>query len=210
MTETTLCFIDTETTGLDPDHHEIWEVALIKRYGEGPRIGEEDSYVWQLPVDLAEADPIALNIGRFHDRRWPQAYPDQPAESADEGLSGERVVHPDNMWLWAKEFVALTRGAHLVGNVVSFDAERLWKLLRKHGQCPMWHYHLIDVEALVAGFMQGRADPDGMRSGDAMPPWDSDRLAAAVGVKISDEDRHTALGDARWARDLYDAVMGTR
>lgn len=28
---TVLAFVDTETTGLDPDRHEIWEVALIVR-----------------------------------------------------------------------------------------------------------------------------------------------------------------------------------
>jgi len=27
-----VCFVDTETTGLDPDRHEIWEVGLITRW----------------------------------------------------------------------------------------------------------------------------------------------------------------------------------
>ena len=39
-------------------------------------------------------------------------------------------------------------------------------------------------------------------------PWKSDDLSAALGIKVSDEDRHTALGDARWARAIYDAVTG--
>jgi hypothetical protein len=54
-----LAFIDTETTGLDPDRHEIWEIALIV---------DDQEYQWFLPVDLGKADPIALNIGRFHER----------------------------------------------------------------------------------------------------------------------------------------------
>ena len=37
-------------------------------------------------------------------------------------------------------------------------------------------------------------------------PWKSDDLSAALGVTVSDEDRHTALGDAKWARAIYDAV----
>jgi hypothetical protein len=41
-------------------------------------------------------------------------------------------------------------------------------------------------------------------------PWSPEALSEAVGVPVvAAEDRHTALGDARWARDMYDAVMGT-
>lgn len=191
MTNATLCFIDCETTGLDPDRHEIWEVGMIHRN----EAGHDLEYVWQLPVDLAAADPIALNIGRFHDRRWPQGNHGGGLKGVrEEGIS--LAVSPDDMEEWADRFVSLTRGAHLVGNVVSFDAERLWKLLRKHGQCPMWHYHLIDVEAMTAGLM------------GFGPPWSSDELSQAVGVeKPSGDELHTALGDARWARDLYDAVL---
>jgi hypothetical protein len=40
------------------------------------------------------------------------------------------------------------------------------------------------------------------------PPWDSDQLMEAIGVPVpSDEQRHTALGDAQWAMATYDAVM---
>lgn len=56
---TALAFVDTETTGLDPDFHEIWEVGLI--------VNDEER-LWQLPVDLKRADPKALEIGRFHER----------------------------------------------------------------------------------------------------------------------------------------------
>jgi len=41
--------------------------------------------------------------------------------------------------------------------------------------------------------------------------WDLEGSVAnaqALGVKISEEDRHTALGDAKFARAIYDAVMG--
>ena len=58
----TLAFIDTETTGLVPDRHTIWEVALITPAG--------DEHVWQFPVDEMAADPFALNIGRYWERHW--------------------------------------------------------------------------------------------------------------------------------------------
>lgn len=178
---TRLAFVDTETTGLDPDRHEIWEVGLIVREDDGA----EHEHSWQLPVDLGRADPMALNIGRFHDRR---------ARGDDVDLAN-----------FAAEFVRWTHGAHLVGAVVSFDADRLWRLLRRLGQCPMWHYHLIDVEAFAAGWIMG--------SGPAIevgrPPWSSADLSKTVGVDPDLFDRHTALGDARWAKAIYDAVMGS-
>lgn len=61
---TTLAFIDTETTGLDPVRHEIWEVGMILRGDDWRR-----EYVWQLPVDLGRADVIAMNIGGIRQRR---------------------------------------------------------------------------------------------------------------------------------------------
>jgi DNA polymerase III epsilon subunit-like protein len=39
------------------------------------------------------------------------------------------------------------------------------------------------------------------------PPWNFDAMLAVFGLQYAEEDRHTALGDARMARDLYDAVL---
>jgi DNA polymerase III epsilon subunit-like protein len=170
-----VCFVDTETTGLDPDRHEIWEVGLIEVDGR--------EHHWFLPVDLGRADPYALKIGRFYDR--------YPKASSLHRLS-----------TFARKFAQLTAGKHLVGAVISFDEERLRKLLKANGACPDWHYHLIDVEALAVGAIAANADP-----GLVTPPWHSDELTAALGVTVPVEDKHTALGDARWAAAIYHAVM---
>jgi hypothetical protein len=71
------------------------------------------------------------------------------------------------------------------------------RLLHRNGVLHRWHYHLVDVEALAAGSL------------GIEPPWKSDDLAAALDITVAGEDRHTALGDARWARAIYDAVMGS-
>ncbi|HEV2071061.1 MAG TPA: hypothetical protein VGR26_14825 [Acidimicrobiales bacterium] len=128
-----LAFVDTETTGLDPVRHQVWEVGLILRWENGDELERS----WQLPVDLARADPMGLEVGRFHDRRLPAGQ-----------WTGLRA--------FAHEFAILTLGARLVGAVISFDEERLRRLLRANGECPMWHYHLVDVEALAAGWLAGR------------------------------------------------------
>lgn len=178
---TKLAFVDTETTGLNPERHEIWEVALVLREDHAPetdaRTSTTTEHVWQLDVDLGRADLIALNVGHFQERR----------------ASREALTYTPH---FLEDFIDLTWGAHLVGAVPSFDAERLERLARRHGFCPGWHYHLVDVEAVAAGALGFR------------PPWKSEELSGSLGVAVpSGEDRHTALGDARWARDLYDTAI---
>lgn len=182
-----VCFVDCETTGLDPDRHEIWEVGLIA--DEGTANGGWTERRWLLPVDLGRADPIALRIGGFHERH--------PQGDDYEPVSGQLSRgESDAVGPFAQAFARLTRGAHLVGAVVSFDEERLRRLLRANGACPEWHYHLVDVEALAAGKL-------GIR-----PPWNSETLSLAVGVDPAEFARHAALGDARWAKAIYEAVIG--
>lgn len=203
----TVCFLDTETTGLDPDQHEIWEVALIV---------DDEEYLWQLPVDLGRADARALDVGRFHERRQKPASESSTAELALDGRD-EFVVPAMSLGRWCHQFARLTWGRHLVGAVVSFDEERLRRLLRANHACPGWHYHLIDVEALAVGAVGERArlvqaHPECFGNIEITPlldlPWDSRELSRAVGVDPDQFDKHTALGDARWAKAIYEACTG--
>ncbi|HET8684995.1 MAG TPA: hypothetical protein VFM54_24445 [Micromonosporaceae bacterium] len=185
-----LVFVDTETTSLRPDRR-AWEVGLIVR--DDAEGGQDDEYRWLVAgrdLDLGNADPFALRIGRFHQRH----------PEFGQSWTGDPAPMPERQVLFMVE--RLTRGAHLVGNIVSFDAEVLGARMRAHGILPSWHYHLIDIEAMVVGYLCARGERPGL-------PWDSEALSSAVGVAPTPEwERHTALGDARWARDLYDAVAG--
>lgn len=178
-----LAFLDTETTGLSPDEHEIWDVGLIVVFEDD--VVEE--HQWFLPVDLGRADAAALRIGRFHERH-PHGHDHRP----------NPLEYITDLGDFANDFADRTRDAHLVGNVVSFDEERLRKLLRFNGACPEWHYHIVDTEALIAGKF------------GIEPPWDSEELSRMVEVDPYGFDRHTAMGDARWARAEYEAVMNRK
>ena len=214
---TALAFLDIETTSLarpfSTTPSEVWEVGLIVR-GENDLGRYEVERSWLLPVTLEHADTVSLDIGRFHDRH-PQG----------DRYEGDAAATPTDEFV--REFVDLVDGCHLVGNVVSFDEERLAAILLGHHFTAMpWHYHLIDVEALAAGYLRGLhdvvveygipvADPDSYGAtvvrqaiNHAQPRWNSEDLSAALGVTVpNDTDRHTALGDARWAKATYDAVM---
>jgi oligoribonuclease (3'-5' exoribonuclease) len=167
-----LAFVDIETTGLQPEIHDIFEIALIVRDG---RKSEEHS--WWLPVDLGTAEPDALRLTQYYQRK------------AVAGKEADPLVV-------AEHVASLTAGAHLVGLSPAFDARFLERFLRRYGVRHAWHYHLVDVEALAAGKL-GLEPP---WSSDDL----SQRIGVEP---PSAAERHSALGDIRWTARLYDAVM---
>ena len=186
---TPLCFIDTETTGVHPDRR-VWEVAMIRR----DNVGQRELVLQVDDIDLSGADPFGLKVGGFYERA--HGYGDS---------GGARAIPEDGVAWYVEQW---TRGAHLVGVVPNFDADCLDKMLRRHRMIPAWHYHLIDVEAMAVGWLNARVAAGETFAKEAFtPPWKSDDLSRDCGVEPpSDDDRHTALGDARWAMRWYDAM----
>ena len=187
MAEVPLVFCDTETTSLRrpyrPAGRRIWEIGMIRREPDGT---EREKALLITDVDLRDADPYSLQVGRFHER-----HPFGNQRPSSDLLGGQLVTEEKAASLVNR----LTHGTHLIGAVATFEDLGFEDLLYRHGLSPGWHYHTPDVEALAAGKL-------GLE-----PPWDSEELCAKLGVTVSDEDKHTALGDARWAKALYDAVM---
>ncbi len=180
-----LVFLDCETTGLDPTRHEVYELGLIVEGTDGV----EEAKHWWFEIDLKRADSEALRMSGFYER-----YPAQDPNRDPNLLAEPLDIYPAAEA--APAIARMTAGAHLVGVNPAFDATFLGALLRSAGQVPAWEYHLVDVLPLVAGRMRMR------------PPWSSRELSAEIGVEPPGlEDRHTALGDARWAKRMYDAVM---
>jgi DNA polymerase III epsilon subunit-like protein len=188
---TKLCFIDTETTGLDRKRRRIWDFACIVREPDSDG-GVDVEHQFFIDVSLKNADPFALNIGHFWER-FP-GWQARGQEGATEARRNGTLVSP---WDAAKRIAQLTAGAVLIGAVPSFDEESFAALLRKTGLVGRYDYHLVDVETFAAGYL-------GLE-----PPWKNDVINKAAGIQIPEEDRHTALGDARGVRDLYDKIVGS-
>jgi DNA polymerase III epsilon subunit-like protein len=187
---TRICFIDTETTSLRPDRR-AWDIGIISRE-PGGRDVEHGWFIDGRDLDLGNADPMALKIGRFYER-----HPHYRLDRESTGTDTESEY--DALRLTE----AITRGAHLVGAVPNFDADVLSARMRANGICPSWHYHLQDFETLIVGYLRGRGEPA------PSLPWKSDELSQLIGIEPPGDDyRHTALGDARWAARVWDAVMG--
>lgn len=197
MSTVPIVAIDTETTGLHTDKR-VWEVAMIRRDDDG----ERELLLQVRDVDLSNADGYGLKVGGFYDRhvqyapRWKDG-----GDRADViATSEESVARCVEQW---------TRGAHLVGVNPAFDAGCLDPMLRRHGLLPAWHYHLVDVGAMAMGYLHGCEQSFELSEGPPTLPWKSDALGAALDVEpASEADRHTALGDARWALRMWDAMTG--
>ena len=144
-----------------------------------------DSYtttVMVTPAELAVADPTSLEIGRWKDRGWGSVIHPGRAVAGIDALCGP---HEGN-----KPF--------LVGTVPSFDDRRVGDMMMRCGVTPRWHYYLIDVGTLVAGYLAATSSE--------RPMHNSDALSMAVGVDPGDFDRHTAEGDVAWVIAQYVAV----
>lgn len=189
-----LLFGDCETTGLDVRRHHVWEIAVIIR-----EPGEEDvEIVWQVRPDLAEAEPKALEVNGFAERF---VVPDGwDACRVEDGIA----CMPLEMDELITELQHLTHKGVLIGSNPAFDDRFLTALVQDHRQEPGWHYRPDDVVAMAAGWLYAHGGHEALAR-----PWRSYEISEAVGVpRPAPEVAHTALGDCRWARDLYDAVTG--
>lgn len=178
-----ICAIDCETTSLGPDR-EAWEWAIIRRDDDGTQ-----DYRWFQDVDLAKADPKSLEIGGFY-RRHPNGRflsGTDDAHYSDQEMAAT-ALPPD--WI-----VRITHGATIIGAVPSFDTHVLERQLRRDGYQPTWHHRLRCVETLTAGHL-GR-EVGGLKA-----------CAEALGIDFPEDQQHTALGDARVALAIYDAILG--
>lgn len=167
---TVLCFIDTETTGLNPDQHQAYEVCWWREDADAPTTGI-------LPHDLCGADENALEIGGYHSRGFTP------------GRGTER-----------RELRATLRtaldGVTLVGSNPAFDAS----FLRKTLGCAPWHHRLINV-AEGGMWVFGWDRPQGLATV-------ADRCRQE-GFDVPEPD-HTAGGDVRTTRAVYEALRAIR
>ena len=178
-----LVFLDTETHGLHK-YAPIWEVAAVRRNADGTR---EELHMF-----------VKHDRNNVHLASLPSQFSDDYYARYDDDAALTVYDAACNI----KEFCHSR--PTLIGAVPSFDAERISRqFLEPLGIAEPWHYHLIDVENIVVGYLaaSGELSP---------PPWSSDELSKAVGVCAEDYPRHTAMGDVRWTMAQWDAVFGDR
>lgn len=119
-----LCFIDCETTGLDPSVHEAIEWAVVRVNKDGTTTSIE---MRVKPNHIERADSKALEINGYTEEAWVSAASEQEAVSA---------------------LAQVCRGAALVGHSVGFDERFLRAAFTRCGVAPTWGL-VIDTLSLA-------------------------------------------------------------
>lgn len=182
-----VAFIDIETTGLHPDMCDIWEIAII--------VDDIEHIFHPQVARSAHIDEWVRKNTRFTE------------------YGSLRDIEPQ--WVVMDKVHDLLKGRHLIGACPWFDSERLHRMWRTYhpegnvleGHSHPWHYHLIDIESLVIGYVTGsdlRSDfPVGL-------PWKSEEVLSLLDIEPQDiETRHTAIGDCRYVKKIFEAIYLT-
>ena len=127
MKPRTLAFLDLETTGLDPERHEILDIGVIRVRGDTlAEITHTDVRV--RPERLANACPQALAISGYSERGW------RHAAALREAL------------IWISPYL---KGASLAGHNVAFDRAFLDAAWERTGITPpAMDHHSLDTMML--------------------------------------------------------------
>jgi hypothetical protein len=110
---------------------------------------------------------------------------------------------PEERWPRKRAAIGIAEflgDAVMVGAVPTFDSLHLTALLYRYGVLAPHLYTVIDVEALAAGYLTATGQ-------HVRVPLNGERLSRDLGVDPSRYERHTAVGDVKWVRDLYDRMM---
>lgn len=174
-----LAFLDCETLGLNAALHPVWELAIIT---------DGNEYHWFVAVDDIDkryADPEALAINGFEERY------------------DRAVAIPD--YKLVPELAELLAGKVIVGANPHFDLHRIEPWFEMVGRTPPWHYRPVCIESVLYGVNRGWATGIDL-TGEAIPvPWRAlDLYGKVTGLAQPEEARHTALGDARFVRSLWE------
>lgn len=178
-------YCDTETTGTHFARRP-WEIALIRcEPGQDPR--ELLVYIDVRDIDLAHAQPQALEIGRFEQR-----HPQRNGTLPEGALLVREKAAAELVRDW-------TAGSHIYGVATSFDTETLSAVLRRHRMEAPWHFLPECMIVMSKGYL---------RALGITPVRSSDGISRQCGVEPPvGLDRHSALGDARWTRRWHEQLI---
>ncbi len=180
MKPTTFAFIDTETTGLNAERHEIIEVAgiIVRITNPADSASYEvlDQFEYRIkPERIGDADPLSLKINHYDPSAWGDALP------------LEEVMH---------RIGEKTEGAVMVGHNVAFDAGFLEKAFQKTGILNRMHYHKLDTISMAYALLHGNKEVDHLSL-----------RALCDYFEIEQSAQHEALADVQATLALYKKLM---
>lgn len=181
MKKHNLAFIDLETTGFDPEKHEIIELGgIIARQvpvaGRGPKLEVIEEFAYKIkPEHLETADPEALRINSYNDAEW---------------------LFASNLEAVMKVVQEKTADCVMVGQNVNFDWKFLEAGFKKTNLQNKMHYHKLDL--IPMAFAKNYHNEE-------LKYYNLAGLAGFYGVKNT--HAHSALADIKTTFEIYKKVL---
>lgn len=180
-----LAFVDVETTGLQPGHHEMIDIGIVMTDLHGVELG--DFFVRIQPEHPGRADPGAKAVNAFDEARW------QALGALDPAAAVEAIVD-------FHQEIAADRRVLMVAFNSQFDSAFLDHLFRRNNRNwrELYHFFVLDIPSMAWSL--------GIHS------LTGTSIAAQLGV--ADEphvaELHTGITGARLNARLYRALVAYR
>lgn len=176
-----LAFIDVETTGLDPAHHEPIDIGLIYTTLDGREI---DRLFLRIHPDHPDrAGVVARSINGYSEDRW------RELDALDAKTAVDRVLDFHQRTASDRRFILTAYNA-------PFDRAFLDALLARHGHGvrELYTYFVLDLPSMAFGL--------------GAVALANDRVAAHFGIEPETDDplEHTGLSGAEWNLALFRAM----
>ncbi len=179
MKKHNLAFVDIETTGLDPDKHEIIElgVVLVRQIGDMGKDFEviEEFEIKIKPEHIELADPQALKVNGYDASQW---------------------VFANTLTEAMKVFSEKTKDAIFVAHNMTFDYSFIDKAFKQTGVENKMFYAKLDTISMA--YAKLHANPH-------IEKFRLQKLCEYFGVE--NERAHSALSDTRALFEVYKHLM---
>lgn len=218
-----LAFLSAQTTGPNPQLHQLWELSFIIREPGAPRDSDQEHFFQFAPSGLKHADPATLQVSGF----WTHVEPELLRQLAMGTPSPELTVarsltvavdEDESAWTFishrtaTSEIVALLANAIVVGRtpdyVVSHRDGFLTSYVTAHGFPASWHPRSISAFALAYGYLLCADEINRVAGGVTperlAPNMSSSALFTRLLGRIPAQTGSLAM--ARTVRDVWDFV----
>lgn len=176
-----LAIIDVETTGLDPQFHEMVDIGAIYTTLEGEELGR--FFVRIHPKHPDRAGEIARSINGYDEARWEALGALMPEEAVDQFVAFHKEYAQD------RRFVLTAYNA-------PFDRNFLEALLKRHDHAlsDFYTYFVLDLPSMAFGLGVNALVNAEVAKAFGLPPETSNPL------------EHTGLSGVQWNLALYRAM----
>lgn len=188
--------IDVETTGLDPNMHEIWNLAIIPLDADFQPLKGDGIFPFEVLIRPEDPALIDWNIPVFKRNRT------RIAQAINEGYDRFAAIDLFENW-YAKLRIPETKRIMPLGQNYQFDKSFISMWLGGQDMYePYFHYHYRDT-MIAAHYINDRLAFRG--ESVAFPKQNLEYLCSTL--HIENEAPHTAIGDAMATARVYREMM---